>query len=103
MALWIELWIELWIFFSSRRRNTRWNCDWSSDVCSSDLVQQLLPAGDENNRERENQQFGLPKKIRRSRNAIPEIACIKTNQPRAKTKINYSLSFFEPDEIEKYH
>src|SRR6266481_6194359 len=24
-------------FFSSRRRHTRWNCDWSSDVCSSDL------------------------------------------------------------------
>src|SRR5689334_24686506 len=27
-------------FFSSRRRHTRWNCDWSSDVCSSDLVDQ---------------------------------------------------------------
>src|SRR6266481_1014384 len=24
-------------FFSSRRRHTSWNCDWSSDVCSSDL------------------------------------------------------------------
>src|SRR5260370_3471433 len=39
-------------FFSSRRRHTRFKCDWSSDVCSSDLGQQivrlwlsLLPAG----------------------------------------------------------
>src|SRR5689334_23403161 len=29
-------------FFSSRRRHTRWNCDWSSDVCSSDLDQEVL-------------------------------------------------------------
>src|SRR6266508_455187 len=28
-------------FFSSRRRHTRWPRDWSSDVCSSDLAQQL--------------------------------------------------------------
>src|SRR5260370_29239821 len=26
------------LFFSSRRRHTRFKCDWSSDVCSSDLV-----------------------------------------------------------------
>src|SRR2546430_6346542 len=25
-------------FFSSRRRHTRFDCDWSSDVCSSDLM-----------------------------------------------------------------
>src|SRR5688572_32416736 len=25
-------------FFSSRRRHTRFDCDWSSDVCSSDLL-----------------------------------------------------------------
>src|SRR5260370_12039688 len=25
-------------FFSSRRRHTRFKCDWSSDVCSSDVV-----------------------------------------------------------------
>src|SRR6266446_9361852 len=29
-------------FFSSRRRHTRLQGDWSSDVCSSDLVAQLL-------------------------------------------------------------
>src|SRR5689334_23684720 len=28
-------------FFSSRRRHTNWNCDWSSDVCSSDLWEEL--------------------------------------------------------------
>src|SRR5207253_6775718 len=28
-------------FFSSRRRHTRWPRDWSSDVCSSDLVDQI--------------------------------------------------------------
>src|ERR1039457_6252881 len=28
-------------FFSSRRRHTRLQGDWSSDVCSSDLVQEL--------------------------------------------------------------
>src|SRR2546430_11580316 len=27
-------------FFSSRRRHTRFDCDWSSDVCSSDLVEE---------------------------------------------------------------
>src|SRR5256886_8830691 len=35
-------------FFSSRRRHTIFDCDWSSDVCSSDLVADLLggaPAG----------------------------------------------------------
>src|SRR5207253_4732306 len=26
-------------FFSSRRRHTRWPRDWSSDVCSSDLIE----------------------------------------------------------------
>src|SRR5690606_37899144 len=29
-------------FFSSRRRHTRFSRDWSSDVCSSDLIQQAL-------------------------------------------------------------
>src|SRR6266487_6010096 len=28
-------------FFSSRRRHTRWTGDWSSDVCSSDLSEQV--------------------------------------------------------------
>src|SRR2546430_6201072 len=28
-------------FFSSRRRHTRFDCDWSSDVCSSDLSQEI--------------------------------------------------------------
>src|SRR2546430_9093751 len=32
-------------FFSSRRRHTRFDCDWSSDVCSSDLLAQLLAVG----------------------------------------------------------
>src|SRR5207253_8610229 len=31
-------------FFSSRRRHTRWPRDWSSDVCSSDLVDNGEPA-----------------------------------------------------------
>src|SRR5438876_2343987 len=29
-------------FFSSRRRHTRWTGDWSSDVCSSDLMEEAL-------------------------------------------------------------
>src|SRR5690606_40900769 len=32
-------------FFSSRRRHTRFSRDWSSDVCSSDLAQQLADDG----------------------------------------------------------
>src|SRR2546430_7754890 len=32
-------------FFSSRRRHTRFGCDWSSDVCSSDLVFQIVAIG----------------------------------------------------------
>src|SRR5690606_41033303 len=31
-------------FFSSRRRHTRFSRDWSSDVCSSDLVEQAVAA-----------------------------------------------------------
>src|SRR5256886_7829471 len=31
-------------FFSSRRRHTRFDCDWSSDVCSSDLLDQVTKA-----------------------------------------------------------
>src|SRR5690625_7046293 len=31
-------------FFSSRRRHTRWPRDWSSDVCSSDLVRNVITA-----------------------------------------------------------
>src|SRR5882762_9391321 len=31
------LW-TFFFFFSSRRRHTRFKCDWSSDVCSSDLI-----------------------------------------------------------------
>src|SRR5256886_5981536 len=34
--------VVIWnrFFFSSRRRHTRFDCDWSSDVCSSDLLEQ---------------------------------------------------------------
>src|SRR5260221_10535575 len=37
------LFYRIVFFFSSRRRHTRSLCDWSSDVCSSDLRQQILP------------------------------------------------------------
>src|SRR5256886_3718516 len=30
------------LFFSSRRRHTRFDCDWSSDVCSSDLIGEVV-------------------------------------------------------------
>src|SRR2546427_10197117 len=36
------MYVSLFFFFSSRRRHTRFDCDWSSDVCSSDLVPQLV-------------------------------------------------------------
>src|SRR5437660_8187860 len=32
-------------FFSSRRRHTRWPRDWSSDVCSSDLLLDVIAEG----------------------------------------------------------
>src|SRR6266567_891394 len=35
----------VFFFFSSRRRHTRFDCDWSSDVCSSDLVEQMGKMG----------------------------------------------------------
>src|SRR5437588_4328897 len=34
----------MFFFFSSRRRHTRSLCDWSSDVCSSDLTPENIPA-----------------------------------------------------------
>src|SRR5690625_504213 len=36
-------------FFSSRRRHTIWPRDWSSDVCSSDLGINVVPAFDPSN------------------------------------------------------
>src|SRR6266403_2767499 len=36
----------VFFFFSSRRRHTRSLRDWSSDVCSSDLVGNVLARGD---------------------------------------------------------
>src|SRR5256885_12594581 len=33
--------MPLYFFFSSRRRHTRLQGDWSSDVCSSDLTEQM--------------------------------------------------------------
>src|SRR5690606_9354317 len=39
----------LFFFFSSRRRHTRFSRDWSSDVCSSDLVEDEGPGGREPN------------------------------------------------------
>src|SRR5258707_1302123 len=37
--------VILFFFFSSRRRHTRYWRDWSSDVCSSDLVEQVAAIG----------------------------------------------------------
>src|SRR5260370_40729689 len=36
----------VFFFFSSRRRHTIFKCDWSSDVCSSDLLNQPLRSAD---------------------------------------------------------
>src|SRR3989475_328671 len=41
----IALLILYVFFFSSRRRHTRFDCDWSSDVCSSDLSNNLKVGG----------------------------------------------------------
>src|SRR5256886_3812862 len=38
--------VHLFFFFSSRRRHTRFDCDWSSDVCSSDLGNDIERATD---------------------------------------------------------
>src|SRR5256885_12509506 len=46
-----EWWDDVWcccFFFSSRRRHTRLQGDWSSDVCSSDLGEDLLFLDHEN-------------------------------------------------------
>src|SRR5690625_6014529 len=37
--------LSVLFFFSSRRRHTRWPRDWSSDVCSSDLGEDLKFTG----------------------------------------------------------
>src|SRR5436853_2114749 len=38
----IDCSVSVFFFFSSRRRHTRCLSDWSSDVCSSDLLAELL-------------------------------------------------------------
>src|SRR5437762_6549856 len=42
-APWLRSLARVLFFFSSRRRHTRYIGDWSSDVCSSDLVESLIP------------------------------------------------------------
>src|SRR2546430_7022053 len=37
----LNVYSVFFFFFSSRRRHTRFDCDWSSDVCSSDLFQEV--------------------------------------------------------------
>src|SRR2546426_8349140 len=44
MVLCLLLRLLVFFFFSSRRRHTRLQGDWSSDVCSSDLREQLARA-----------------------------------------------------------
>src|SRR5690242_21471600 len=34
--------LNFFFFFSSRRRHTRLTCHWSSDVCSSDLLAEVI-------------------------------------------------------------
>src|SRR6266496_4677785 len=41
----MNLFLFLFFFFSSRRRHTRSLRDWSSDVCSSDLLGNVLAVG----------------------------------------------------------
>src|SRR5262249_60076450 len=41
IVLFLSFFVVCFFFFSSRRRHTRLVSDWSSDVCSSDLLQQL--------------------------------------------------------------
>src|SRR2546427_10493589 len=40
MTIDVSFVVFCFFFFSSRRRHTRFDCDWSSDVCSSDLMQE---------------------------------------------------------------
>src|SRR6266704_123094 len=46
MWIYVLMVFFFFFFFSSRRRHTRSKRDWSSDVCSSDLLQDRAQAGD---------------------------------------------------------
>src|SRR3989442_11461940 len=39
---------KFFFFFSSRRRHTRCGRDWSSDVCSSDLIDEMVVSSNHN-------------------------------------------------------
>src|SRR5690625_7756855 len=71
----------LFFFFSSRRRHTRWPRDWSSDVCSSDLVQDRrlndIPDAFAGNRHAQ-AYFGVFKKV------LPEALAVLDQQIQAK-------------------
>src|SRR2546426_7566367 len=45
MTVCSDILVDIVFFFSSRRRHTRLQGDWSSDVCSSDLVQEFIVPG----------------------------------------------------------
>src|SRR5688572_33397060 len=69
-------------FFSIRRRHTRFDCDWSSDVCSSDLVDNKtwkqtaslkLPGGEgvaDLTTDTEQRQPGTPRKNQRAASMV---------------------------------
>src|SRR5947207_11723131 len=63
-------------FFSSRRRHTRSLCDWSSDVCSSDLYDLVVP-------------LELLKRAERTKQIFPtssEIAAIEPSTIRSEER-----------------
>src|SRR5947207_12423372 len=88
--------ILFFFFFSSRRRHTRSLCDWSSDVCSSDLANQLQegegpgfevsgtgalpPLGDQGKKQARSQSQAVPNRVVSAprRGALPSLANIDT-------------------------
>src|SRR5258706_9429737 len=65
-----------YFFFSSRRRHTRLVSDWSSDVCSSDLVDEKLPNAAELARYKKKLKAlrGLPAQVRSELEQVPPSA-----------------------------
>src|SRR5690348_1794778 len=87
-------------FFSSRRRHTRWTGDWSSDVCSSDLANELAKELDVIRREMDMNQDDPG---RRASRRLFETAY--TRSPYRFTVIGYPDIFnqLKPEDIVSYY
>src|SRR5260370_7742860 len=83
---------RLLLFFSSRRRHARFKCDWSSDVCSSDLINQNFAAPDSSGTHAPTDQENQPEMPEREHAGAPNAVLARTlAEPTAHLQTDLQL------------